>query len=146
MIGKKQTPAMSKPSETIDTLVGQKTVLTGDLEFSGGLRIDGHIKGNITSDDQNNGTLVLSELGEVEGDVKVPHVIINGTVKGNIHSSGRVELQSNSKISGNVHYNAVEMELGASINGNLVCDPSSANSSSNTFSSLKPLKDGTTND
>jgi cytoskeletal protein CcmA (bactofilin family) len=64
----------------------------------------------------------LSELGEIEGNVSVPHVIVNGTVKGNINSSGRVELQAKAQVIGDVHYRAVEMELGASINGNLVCD------------------------
>ena len=142
MLSKKKTPdvSVSKPSETIDTLIGQKTVLSGDLEFSGGLRIDGQINGNISSHDENNGTLVLSELGEIDGDVTVPHVIINGTVNGSIHSSGRVELQSKSKITGDVHYNAVEMELGASINGNLVCEPASSSSSAG-FSGLKSLAD-----
>ena len=132
MLGNKRTPSpsstaaqtSSKPVDTIDTLIGQKTLFKGDIEFSGGLRIDGQIKGNITARDESNSTLVLSELSEVEGNVSVPHVIVNGMVKGNIVSTGRVELQSKSQIIGDVHYRAVEMELGATINGSLVCDPS----------------------
>ncbi|MGH1542938.1 MAG: bactofilin family protein [Arenicella sp.] len=112
-----------KPVDTVDTLIGSSSILQGDLEFSGGLRVDGHIKGHITALDGNNGTLVLSEAGKIEGNINVPHVIINGTVKGNIMSSGHVELQAKSEIYGDVHYKAVEMELGASINGSLVCDP-----------------------
>jgi len=129
MLGNKKagvTPTaspVSKPVDTIDTLIGQKTLFKGDLEFAGGLRVDGHIKGNVTARDESNSTLVLSELSEVEGNISVPHVIVNGTVKGNIKSSGRVELQAKSKVIGDVHYTAVEMELGATINGNLVCDP-----------------------
>ncbi len=112
-----------KPVDTIDTLVGQNSVFKGDLEFTGGLRVDGKIKGNVIATDDSSSTLVLSELGEIEGNVTVPHVIINGTIKGNVSSGGRVELQSKAQIIGDVHYRAVEMELGATINGNLVCDP-----------------------
>lgn len=115
-------PGESKPVDTIDTLIGQKAVFKGDLEFSGGLRVDGHIKGNVIAKDESNSTVVVSESGEVEGNITVPHVVVNGTINGNIKSGGRVELQAKAKINGDVHYKAVEMELGASINGNLVCE------------------------
>lgn len=117
-------PGNGKPADTIDTLIGQKAMFKGDLEFTGGLRVDGHIKGNVIARNDSNSTVVVSESGEIEGNITVPHVIINGTVNGNIKSGGRVELQSKAKISGDVHYKAVEMELGASINGSLVCEPS----------------------
>lgn len=119
-----------KPVDTIDTLIGQKAVFKGDLEFSGGLRVDGHIKGNVIAKDDTNSTVVVSESGEVEGNITVPHVIVNGTINGNIKSGGRVELQAKSRINGDVHYKAVEMELGASINGNLVCEPSGSSAAS----------------
>lgn len=112
----------SQPVETIDTLIGSGSILQGDLEFTGGLRVDGHIKGHLSAQDTNKGTLVLSESGVVEGDINVPHVVINGTVNGNIVSSGHVELQSSAKITGDIHYKAVEMELGAVLNGSLVSD------------------------
>ena len=111
-----------KPVETIDTLIGSGSVLQGDLEFTGGLRVDGHIKGHVSAQDTSKGTLVLSETGVVEGDINVPHVVVNGTVSGNIVSSGHVELQANAKITGDIHYKAVEMELGAVLNGSLVSD------------------------
>ena len=110
------------PVDTIDTLIGTGSILQGDLEFTGGLRVDGHIKGHITAQDGNKGTIVLSESGVIEGDINVPHVVINGTVNGNIVSSGHVELQANAKITGDIHYKAVEMELGAILNGSLVSD------------------------
>lgn len=111
-----------KPVDTIDTLIGKKTSFKGDIEFSGGLRVDGKISGNITARDDTSSTLVLSESSEVEGNVSVPHVIVNGTVNGNIQSSGRVELQTKARITGDVHYKEVEMALGATINGSLVCE------------------------
>ena len=122
-----------KPVDTIDTLIGQKAVFKGDLEFTGGLRVDGHVKGNVIAKDDSNSTVVVSESGEVEGNITVPHVIINGTINGNIKSGGRVELQAKARINGDVHYKAVEMELGASINGNLVCNPSAGTTASGGF-------------
>jgi len=121
---KRNKEKISKPVETIDTLIGAGSILQGDLEFTGGLRVDGHIKGHVSAQDSNNGTLVLSESGVIEGDVNVPHVVINGTVKGNIASTGHVELQANANINGDIHYKAVEMELGAVLNGSLVSDVS----------------------
>jgi len=121
---KRNKEKVSKPVETIDTLVGSGSILQGDLEFTGGLRVDGHIKGHVSAQDSNNGTLVLSESGVVEGDINVPHVVINGTVNGNIASTGHIELQASAKITGDIHYKAVEMELGAVLNGSLVSDTS----------------------
>lgn len=121
---KREKEKVHKPVETIDTLLGAGSVLQGDLEFTGGLRVDGHIKGHVSAQDSNNGTLVLSESGIIEGDINVPHVVINGTVKGNISSTGHVELQNAAKVSGDIHYKAVEMELGAVLNGSLVSDAS----------------------
>jgi len=121
---KRSREKVSQPVETIDTLVGSGSILQGDLEFTGGLRIDGHIKGHISAQDTNKGTLVLSESGVVEGDINVPHVIINGTVNGNVVSTGHVELQASAKVTGDIHYKTVEMELGALLNGSLVSDTS----------------------
>ena len=130
---KRNKEKISKPVETIDTLIGSGSVLQGDLEFTGGLRVDGHIRGHVSAQDSNNGTLVLSESGIVEGDINVPHVVVNGTVKGNISSKGHVELQANAKVEGDIHYKAVEMELGAVLNGSLVSDASTP-----VFESAKP--------
>lgn len=117
------TPSTTgKPVDTIDTLIGKRTSFRGDIEFSGGLRVDGQISGSITARDDTTSTLVLSDSSEVEGNVSVPHVIVNGTVNGNITSAGRVELQAKAKINGDVHYKEVEMALGATINGSLVCE------------------------
>ncbi len=113
------------PVDTIDTLIGAGSILQGDLEFTGGLRVDGHVKGHVTAQDSNKGTIVLSESGVIEGDVNVPHVVINGTINGNIVSNGHVELQAKAKITGDIHYKAVEMELGAILNGSLVSDTNS---------------------
>lgn len=126
MLKKSASAAPIKSSvDSVDTLIGVNTVLQGDLEFSGGLRVDGQITGNIKSVDGNAGTLVLSESAVIEGNIAVPHVVVNGHVNGNIIANERVELQTKAVIKGDVRYKAVEMALGASVNGSLVCDAGS---------------------
>lgn len=109
-----------KPCNTIDTLVGAKTDLKGDIVFSGGLRVDGKVRGNITAKGDGNSTLVLSENATVTGNVTVPHIITNGSIKGNVRAAERIELQSKAEIFGDVYYKVIEMALGAVVNGSLV--------------------------
>ena len=127
--------------DSVDTLIGVNTVLQGDLEFTGGLRVDGQVNGNIKAVDGNSGTLVLSESAVIEGSISVPHVIVNGHVHGNIIANERLELQTKAVIKGDVRYKAVEMALGASVNGALVSDP--GGSAMQPQSTLKPQPVGT---
>ncbi len=116
-LGKKPN---DKPCNTIDTLIGVKSELKGDIVFSGGLRIDGKVRGNVTAKGESNSTLVLSENATITGNVTVPHIITNGTIKGNVRAAERIELQNKAEISGDVYYKVIEMALGAVVNGNLV--------------------------
>ncbi|MCK7498117.1 MAG: polymer-forming cytoskeletal protein [Comamonadaceae bacterium] len=81
----------------------------GDISFAGGLRIDGKVKGNITARADDNSTLVLCENAAVSGDVSVPHMIVNGKIKGNVRSVERLELQAKAEITGDVTYKVLEM-------------------------------------
>ena len=103
----------------IDTLIGQHTEISGDLCFSGGLHIDGAVKGNVIAGDQD-AVLMLSEHGRIEGDVRVSNVVLNGAVTGDVHATGRIELAAKARVKGNVYYNLIEMAMGAEVNGNLV--------------------------
>lgn len=103
----------------IDSLIGHNTELQGDIIFSGGFHIDGKIKGNVRAHEPSS-LLTLSEQGVVEGEVRVPNIILNGTVIGDIYASERVELAPNAKVTGNVYYNLIEMAIGAAVNGSLV--------------------------
>jgi len=109
-------------SSKIDTLIGQSIELDGDLNFSGGLHLDGKINGNVSSERGSNSVLVVSEQGEISGDVSVPYAVINGTIKGNVYASEKLELSHKACITGNVHYNVLEMASGASVNGNMLHD------------------------
>jgi len=106
--------------EKVDTLVGTHTELRGDIIYKGGLHVDGKIKGNVIADDESSTILVLSESGTIEGEVKVPYIVINGSVSGDLHAQESVELGANARINGNVYYNKIEMAMGAEVNGSLV--------------------------
>lgn len=102
----------------IDTLIGQQTEINGDVRFTGGLHVDGAIKGNVIA--SGEAVLMLSEHGRIEGDVRVPNIILNGAVTGDVYAAERVELAARARVTGNVYYNLIEMAMGAEVNGNLV--------------------------
>ena len=104
----------------IDTLVGPKTRINGDVEFVGGFHLDGHIMGNVTCIEPGEDTLSVSEGGCIEGSVAVTNIVLNGVVKGDIVAGNRVELGPKAKVLGNVHYLTIESAVGAQINGKLV--------------------------
>ncbi len=107
----------------IDSLIGRNTELQGELKFSGGVHIDGKIKGKVIGENDGRSLLSQSEHGEIEGEVSSPYIVINGIVNGDVHASRHVELLSNAKIKGNVYYNLVELSVGAEVNGKLVHTP-----------------------
>ena len=115
MLGKK-----SRSQAPIGTLVGAETRVTGDIEFTGGFHVDGYVKGNIWSTQDDRSMLSISERGCVEGSVAVPHVVLNGTVKGDVRATERVELGPKARVIGNVQYKVIEMSIGAEVNGKLI--------------------------
>ncbi len=116
MFGKKT----NQPQNRIDCLIGAGTTIDGNVTFAGGLRVDGHVKGNVSSSDDRPGTLVLSEQAHIEGEIRVSHVVINGTVVGPVHAAEYLELQSKANVTGDVFYKTLEMQLGAVVQGRLV--------------------------
>jgi len=116
MFGKK-TP---KPQSRIDSLIGNGTRIEGDIFFTGGLRVDGEVKGNVRSEGGQAGTLVLSEQARIEGAIEVSHLVVNGTVLGPVYASEYAELQTKSRVTGDVYYKTLEMHVGAIVEGKLV--------------------------
>ncbi len=119
---KRKKQATTGPNR-IDTLVGAGTRIIGDVHFSGGLHVDGHVKGNVDAPPASSSTLSVSDAGVIEGSVAVPNVVLNGVVKGDIIANGRVELGAHARVSGNVYYGLIEMAIGAAINGKLIHEP-----------------------
>jgi cytoskeletal protein CcmA (bactofilin family) len=105
----------------IDSLIGVGTRIDGSIKFTGGLRVDGEIKGDVSADQDTPGSmLVLSEQGRIEGAIDVPQLVVNGTVQGPIKAREYVELQSKAKVTGDVRYGAIEIQQGAMVEGQLI--------------------------
>ncbi len=110
----------SKPHNNIECLIGAGTTVEGNIIFAGGLRVDGRVRGDVIAAEGKTGTLVLSEQAQIEGEIRVSHVVINGTVIGPVHASEYVELQPKANVTGDVHYRTLEIQLGAVVQGRLV--------------------------
>jgi cytoskeletal protein CcmA (bactofilin family) len=104
----------------IDTLIGKGVRVQGDIEFLGGMHLDGAIAGNVRSDSAPDSTLSVSESGSIDGSVDVPNVILQGQVRGDIRGAERVVLGATARVEGDVYYGVIEMTLGAQITGKLV--------------------------
>jgi cytoskeletal protein CcmA (bactofilin family) len=109
-----------KTTARIDTLIGRSASIQGDIEFSGGLHIDGRVAGNVRVAPGGAAALSISEHGVVEGSVEAPQVVLNGTVKGDIVAAERVVLGAKARVLGDVRYGVIEMALGAEITGRLI--------------------------
>jgi len=119
MFGKRHV----KPKNRIDSLIGAETKVEGNISFSGGLRVDGEVNGNIVAVPGKPSTLVLSEHGRVNGEISVTHLMLNGEVEGPVRASEYLELQSKAKVTGSVHYKTLEIQLGAIVEGRLLRMP-----------------------
>ena len=110
----------SRPQNRIDSLIGLGTRIEGNVTFKGGLRVDGEITGNVTAQPDQPSTLVLSERARIDGEIRVSHLVVNGTVNGPVYATEFLELQPNSRVKGDVHYSVLEIHLGAVVEGRLV--------------------------
>lgn len=120
MFKKSKVKSGAKATSRGATLIAENTRVAGDVHFADELYVNGTIDGNVTADPDGNGTLVISEVGAVNGEISVPFVVINGKVAGDVHATTRVELAANARISGNVYYKLIEMQLGAMVDGQMV--------------------------
>lgn len=110
----------NKPQNRIDSLIGSTTRIEGNVFFSGGLRVDGMIRGNVSALPDQPGTLVVSEHARIDGEVEASHVVVNGTINGPLNATETLELQAGSRVKGDVHYKSIEMLQGAVVEGRLV--------------------------
>lgn len=117
MFGSGQKPLGKGPAHT---LISRATEIKGDLHFSGELIIEGKVRGNVYAEDDSEALIRIADHGEVEGEVCVPSVVVNGLVQGDVRSVKHIELAAKAVVAGNVYYNLIEMVMGAEVNGNLM--------------------------
>jgi len=108
------------PQKRIDSLIGAGTTVEGDVTFAGGVRVDGTIRGRVATVDNQPATLVLSEQARIEGEIRVSHVVINGSVSGPVMANDYLELQAKARVNGDVVYRTLEMHVGAVVQGKLM--------------------------
>lgn len=104
----------------IDTLIGHETHIHGDMQFAGGLRVDGNIVGNVIENRSHPSTLIISENGSVSGAVEASKIVLNGSIRGPVKAMVFIELQSKARIVGDLYYKSLEMHTGAVIEGRLI--------------------------
>jgi len=102
-------------NNNIETIIGQHASFTGELKFEGAVRIDGRFDGNIRS--HNGGTLIVSEVAKITGEVDVPNLVLHGTIRGNVRASENLKITATGKLVGDVEYHVISLSEGASING-----------------------------
>ena len=117
MFGSNKSPGSSGPAHT---LISRQTEIMGDLRFTGELIVEGKIKGNVYADDESGALIRIAETGVVEGEIWVPTAVVNGLVKGDLHTSKHLELAAKAVVMGNVFYNLIEMVMGSEVNGSLM--------------------------
>ena len=110
------------PLKRIDSLIGGGTTMTGNITFTGGLRIDGAVVGNVHAPGGQASTLVISEQAKVTGEIRVSHLVVNGEVEGPVHATDYLELQPKARVKGDIHYQRLEMHVGATVEGRLVIE------------------------
>jgi cytoskeletal protein CcmA (bactofilin family) len=109
----------SAAKATIDSLVGAGTVIEGNIRFTGGLRIDGEVRGSVSTQGDKPSMLVLSENAKIIGSVQAAHLVVNGTIEGPVQADDLMELQPKARVTGDIKYRALEMHHGAVVQGTL---------------------------
>lgn len=121
MFGGDKGKAARSASSGVETLIGAQATIRGDLHFSGGLYIEGTVHGAVLAEEgASSAVITIAEKGSVHGEVRAPHVIVNGQLHGDVYASERIELGAQARVQGNVYYKLVEMAAGAMITGRMV--------------------------
>jgi cytoskeletal protein CcmA (bactofilin family) len=122
MFGSNQKNKGVRPaSGGLETLIGPRVLIRGDVHFSGGLFVEGTIQGAVIADeDCPDAVVTLADTGVIEGEVRAPHVVVNGQLRGDVYATGHIELAANARVQGNIYYHVVQMAAGAMLTGRLI--------------------------
>ena len=118
MLSRKRNEPSSSTRHAETSLISHGTIIRGDVRFTGTLHVEGRIEGSVLGEGAN-AVFTLSEHGQIQGEVRVPHAMINGQVHGDIYASERLELAAQARVVGDVRYSSLEMAAGAQVNGRI---------------------------
>ncbi|HEX3835753.1 MAG TPA: polymer-forming cytoskeletal protein [Steroidobacteraceae bacterium] len=110
----------SRAQTRVDSLIGASARVHGDVEFTGGLHVEGHVFGGVRASGSEESSVSVSATGIVEGPVVATHVVVNGVVRGDVIATGKVALGPHARVVGNLQYGMIESAAGAEITGTLV--------------------------
>jgi cytoskeletal protein CcmA (bactofilin family) len=116
----RQRKAGDPVHDNVEAFLGSNVQVRGDVHFSGGLRIDGEVTGDVVVSGVDAGTLTIGDSGRVSGNVRVSHLVVYGHISGHVHATGLVDVRPQGQIEGDVHYGSLEMAAGAVIRGRLI--------------------------
>jgi hypothetical protein len=119
MFNSKANKNLGKSVESFETIIGASLRVDGNLLLRNSVRIDGVVNGNILQDDEHEATVAIAKGATVTGDIRAQHVIVSGTLRGNIFSSDRVELLETAFVTGDITYGSLGTQVGARIDGKL---------------------------
>ena len=111
--------AVKNKQKGSSTLIEVGTLIKGEIIFDNELFIMGEVEGDLNSD-SDLAKLVVSKTGKVQGEIRVPNVVVNGTIVGNVRASEKLEISGTARIFGDLHYSTIEIQGGALITGRLV--------------------------
>jgi len=103
------------------TIIGENCVIEGDVTFEKTIEVHGKIIGTLKiAENCTSASLIIKKTGIVEGDVYGSDVVIEGEVVGNVSGKKEIKIENSAFISGNVYYDILDVQGGATINGNLI--------------------------
>ncbi len=108
-----------KANGAVRTFIGSDTRISGDIQFVGNALMDGYLEGNVKAEG-NDSKLTISERGHVKGSIVVPHLLVNGTIEGEVCVAEHLKLGPKARIIGDVRYNLLEIAIGAQVDGKLI--------------------------
>lgn len=116
---KQQATTSVRPTSAIECLIGSAMTIEGNVNFAGGLHVDGTVRGAVVAEGAD-ALLILGEKGTIEGEIRAPHVVLKGELRGDVVASAKLELGPSARVRGNIYYKVLEMAAGAQVNGQML--------------------------
>jgi cytoskeletal protein CcmA (bactofilin family) len=101
------------------SIIGRGTHVVGQVVFSGELYVEGSVHGSVCALPDQVAKLVISDQGRIDGEVRVAHLVVAGTINGQVTCSRAIELRPSARVTADVYYRLLEMQRGSIVEGQL---------------------------